>query len=90
MPVRHMIVTVQLFNKTLNSYLNVLYSVLGASSTGSTAYCRPWPSAPTASRPDQIGSGFTYKCDLPVHLPVGSDCLSEAVLYVSELICFTR
>jgi hypothetical protein len=50
-------------------------------STGSTAHCGPWPPAPTAFNPDKIGSGSTYKCDLPVHhLTVGSDWLSEAAL----------
>jgi hypothetical protein len=49
-----------------------------SSSTGSTAHCGPWSPAPTGSTPDKTGSGFTYKCDLPVHhLPVGSDWLPE-------------
>jgi hypothetical protein len=31
-----------------------------SSSTGSTAHCGPWPPAPTASKHDETGSGFTY------------------------------
>jgi hypothetical protein len=51
-------------------------------------FLRQWPR-------NKIGSDFTYKCDFPFHLlPVGSDWfawvhLSEAVLQVFELICFT-
>jgi hypothetical protein len=61
----------------VNTAMNIL---LFFSSAGYTVHCGPWPPAPTASRPDKIGSGFTYKCHFSVHLPVGSDWLSEAVL----------
>jgi hypothetical protein len=61
-------------NKSIDQsifFFKWLYSPLWASAS----------STKSLQASEKIGSGFTYKCDLPVHhLPVGSDWLSEAVL----------
>jgi hypothetical protein len=42
--------------------------------TGLIAHWGPWLPTPTASNPNKIGLGFTYKCDFLIHhLSVGSD-----------------
>jgi hypothetical protein len=46
----------------VQNWFKVCSNDVKSASTGSTAHCGPWPPAPAASKPDKIGSGFTYKC----------------------------